>query len=278
MGTKLAELVAAEAYNLAANTKHLGTSAELMSDVESVYEAMMPLKFPKRSTTTGGPEGFSDEQLAVSSILNELMMCRMLLTKATLAAMRMYQGDSFTHVRRAVESCAFAVRMSKHHELCRTWHEAGTDNSRYKAYRDAFRTREVFPNEGHADHDPLLVVLKDRFDHCSKLIHGSVFGMANHFGTVPKGKNRAGKRHVNFFDLPPDSLVSSFLFVLNTHRLILQLFGRILEPYVRDFDRWKKEYLRVEEKLQRHTQRWTPNIMALNAARKQKLEATRSAK
>jgi hypothetical protein len=268
MATKLSELVAAEANNLQGTTKHLGVSADLWTDVESVYMKMTPLiRFP----SGGGDLDSSDELLTVVSICNQLMMCRMFLTKAVLAVLQMYRGDAFTHLRRAIETCAFAVRMSKHHDLCRIWAEGGVDeegdDTKYRAYRDAFRTKDVYPNKSHPDHDPLLTEMKGRFDLCSKLIHGSILGMASHFGTVPKNKNTAGTRHVNLFDMPEDSLVSSFFFILDTHRLILQLFGRILEPYTTDFKAWTKEYLYVEGRLERHRQKWAPHVSALYAAR-----------
>jgi hypothetical protein len=197
MPANLSELVAAEITNLDATTKSLDVSALVISDIESLCEKLTPLiKRP------AGNLDSSDELLAVKLIIHELMMCRMLLTNAALAAMRMYQGDAFTHLRRAIETCAFAVRMSKHHDLSRIWAESGLDkngeDTKYRAYRKAFRTADVFPNKDHPDHDPLLTHLKGGFDLCSKTIHGSVFGMAGHFVTS-KNRNAPGSRHVNLF-------------------------------------------------------------------------------
>ena len=277
MATRLAEfseLEANEAKNLLETTKHLGASAELVSDVAALYQKITPfLKFPKGSIAS------SNETLTLVAVTNELMMCRMLLTKAALAALRMYQGDALTHLRRAIESCAFSVRMSKHHELSRIWSEGGLDkdgeDTKYRAYRDAFQTRDVFPRKGHKDHDPLLTELKINFDLASKTIHGSVFGMANHLGNVPKVENTALRRRINFFDMPNDSLVSCFFLILGTHMMLLQLFGRILEPYMMEFNEWKKEYEYVQGKTKRHGQKWIPNVHALNAARNRKHTASK---
>ena len=49
--------------------------------------------------------------------------------------------------------------------------------------------------------------------------------------------------------------------------MILQLFGRILDPFMTDSSMWKKEYEYVAGKLQRHMQKWLPNVAALYAAR-----------
>jgi hypothetical protein len=259
--TNLSELVAAEAKNFDATTKHLGTTAELLGDLESVYQRMTPLlKSP------GGSIESSDETLAAVSVFNEFIMCRMLLTKAGLSALRMYQAEAFANVRRAIESCSFAVRMSKHPNLARIWAEAGLHGEKYRAYRKEFRTEDVFPKQGHPDYDPILWGLKDRFDDCSKLIHGSIFGMANHLGSGPEGR-KPGTRYVNFFDMPRDSFVSSFLFILHSHDAILRLFGQIMKPHTTDFDSWEKEFSYASGKLQRHTEKWMPNIRALFAAR-----------
>ena len=41
--------------------------------------------------------------------------------------------------------------MSKHHDLSRIWSEGGLDkegeDTKYKAYRDAFKKKDVFPNK-----------------------------------------------------------------------------------------------------------------------------------
>jgi hypothetical protein len=267
--TDLSKLVECEALNVKATTKHLGFSAELHGDLETIYKAIPPLlKSP------GGDLALSDELLTFLTILHELRMCEILLAKAVLAAMRMYQGDAFTHLRRAIEACAFAVRMSKHHELSRVWAEGTAgDDAKYRAYRKAFTSADVYPNEKHTDHDAILTALKDQFDLCSKLIHGSPLGMAGHFATVPKEENTKRSWQINFFDMPQDSFVSSFLMILDTHCRILRLFGRILAPYSVDATLWnekyEKEYQYVVGKLQRHTRKWLPNIAALYVARNQ---------
>jgi hypothetical protein len=265
MPTKLLDLVEAEIANFNGTKKYLGFSAKLFKDVETLYESIPPLM-----KSPGGDIASSDELLVFLAILHELRMSQVLLTKAVLAAMRMYRGDAFTDLRRAIESCAFAVRMSKHHNLSRVWVEGSMDDdAKYRAYRKAFRTEDVFPNEKHVDHDPILTDLRGKFDLCSKLIHGSPMGMAGHFQTSPK--EAGGGWQINFFDMPHDNFVSCFFHILGTHCLILQMFGRILGPYARDSDEWKekyeKEYKYVAGKIKRHFQKWLPNIAALYSTR-----------
>lgn len=263
--TRLTELARAEAANLTATSRFLGVSADLVEDIDSLYVTLP--SFAKS-------RGSQNERLALELVLRELMVCGMLLTKGTLATLRMYQADAFTDLRRAIESCAFAVRMSKHPDLCTVWAEAGSDkegeSAKYKAYREAFRTQDVFPNKTHPDYDPLLSNVKAKFDICSKRIHGSVFGVASHFGIVPKDKAAPGKRQLNFFDMPKDTFVTCFLFMLETHRLILKLFAQTLRPHADDLGKWETEYSYVKGKLERHIQKWNRHIRENSAKRRRK--------
>lgn len=264
----ISKLMESEATNVSATKKHLGHSADLLHDIEKLYR-----RIPSLVKSPGGDIASSDEQLTFLTILHESRICDVLLTKAVLAAMRMYLADTVTHLRRAIECCAFATRMSKHHELTRVWAEGNLgDDTKYKAYRNAFTSRDVYPNPSHPDYDPILANLKQQFDLCSKQIHGSLLGMAGHFTTIPNKDTNATKQwQINYFDMPSDMFVSSFFHVLGTHCMILRLFAQIVQPYIMDLDAWREKYDReyryVAEKIQRHLQQWLPNITALYEAR-----------
>jgi hypothetical protein len=262
MPTKLDELIAAEQQHFDATSEHLGTTIKLVGDLESLYEALTPLIKRPRGDVDG------DENWAVVSVLHELMMCKVLLVKAVLAALRMYHAESIVHVRRAIEACAFSVRMSKHHELARIWAGAGADKdgqeTKYNAYRRAFETKDVYPKQSHPDYDPLLTELKGRSERCSKMIHGSVIGMAGHVAMAPK---KGEMTHtLSFFDMPPNALIPTFVSIIQTHILILQLFGKVLEPYCTGMEAWKTELAFVIGRFLRHSQKWEPSIKAQRRA------------
>src|SRR6266403_2000043 len=128
--TDITELGPKEAENQEKATKYLKAAALLVGDVESLYLGITPLvKFP------GGNLDSPDQlALVVTLACNQLMMSRMLFTKSVIAALRMYQGDALTYLRRAIETCAFTVRMSKHPNLCKAWSEAAFDDKKYNAY------------------------------------------------------------------------------------------------------------------------------------------------
>jgi hypothetical protein len=174
---------------------------------------------------------------------------------SVLTLPRGYQGDAMLHLRRAIEGCAFAVRMSKHHETCRVWMNASLNDTAYMAYREAFRTRDIFPSNKHPDHEPMLHELKSHYDHCSKIMHGSIFGMAGHFDYPD---SRKLSFNLNFFDLRPDhSVISALYLIFDSHKRILHLLGRILEPYTGDrIPPWQARRNSVEAKLDVHREMW----------------------
>lgn len=265
---RLEPRIAQEEQYLAQTTQYLGPSADLVCDIEDAYKSITPLVrlAGTLATTPAGEVDWSDENsvlfMAQTVIHRELMMSCMLLTKSSLAALRMHRGESLIHLRKAIESCAFAARIGKHPELCQRWCEAGRDGpgeeSKYRAYRRAFEPRDVFPKVGHPDYDPLLAELDGTSYLCSKLIHGSIFGMMGHFGDNDATKHRSYLDRVTFSDMDIDDLAGTFFFVLNTHMALLRLFGRILQPHMTDFGAWEKGYVALAEKLKVHTQEWLP--------------------
>jgi len=114
-------LEAAEKLNFQTTLKHLGPTSHLVTDADTLYLKLLKLaKLP-----VDDARELTDEDIAFASIRHEARMCRMLLNKAVLAAMRGYQGEALTHLRRAIEACAFSVRIGKHHYLSRVWPEGG---------------------------------------------------------------------------------------------------------------------------------------------------------
>jgi hypothetical protein len=91
--------------------------------------------------------------------------------------------------------------------------------------------------------------------------------MTNHFRTVPKNTNAPNTQNINFFDMPPESLPSTYFMILNTHLIILDLYGQTLQPHLTDYPQWRAEYDFIKERVGRHVATWIPTIMAWNKAR-----------
>lgn len=241
------ELIEAECKNFQANEQALGESAELIHDFETIYEALTPCLV--------SPPSEPDKSARAASVYL-LAFCRRQVTMSGLALLRSYRTDSLLHLRRSIEACAFSVRICKHPELALVWGNAGSDENAYRQYRAAFKAMDVFPNEKHPDYLPELAFLKDKYDLCSRLMHGGVFGLAGHFKTTPDSFRMI------YFDLPHDhSLFSTLVMLLESHTKILALFGRVLESHTNDrMTAWKVRLNSVEAKLIVHAQRWAPMI------------------
>jgi hypothetical protein len=170
--------------------------------------------------------------------------------------MRAQEGDSLVHLRRAIECCAFAVRISKHPELGNVWLDAVNGDQKYKVFRKAFAMSEMFPKSPHADHDPVVSELYQRYDHCSKKAHPNVYGMAGHFEYEDSSEKLTFT--FNVFDLASDhSLISSIYLIFDAHKRMLRLFGRVLERYAGDgMKGWKVRLNSVEAKLDVHRENW----------------------
>ncbi|MBL8238358.1 MAG: hypothetical protein JNM66_13115 [Bryobacterales bacterium] len=255
MPTSLEELSRAEALNFAESSRLLRESTGLVSEIETLYELLPPqLRWP--------PSGVnSDESISMIAAAHELGFCRRQLSLGVLTLFRAYRGDSLTHLRRAIESCAFAVRMMKHHNLIQDWQNAAMGDSAYARYRRSFKAKDLFPDSAHADHDPILSELKDTYDLCSRLIHGSIFGLAGHF-KHPQPENASFE--VNFFDLPENGeLINTYFLHLNAHKRMARLFEKSLKGYATgDFVAWEVRMNAVEASLAVHSNTWSKRLPA----------------
>jgi hypothetical protein len=255
MPTSLEELSHTEALNFAESSRVLQESIGLVGEIEALYELLPPqLCWPPSGAN-------SDEATSMLAAAHELGFCRRQLSIGVLTLFRAYWGDSLTHLRRAIEACAFAVRMMKHHNLIRDWQDAATSDIAYANYRRSFKAKDLFPDSAHADHDPILSELKDSYDLCSKTIHGSIFGLAGHF-RHPNPENASFE--VNFFDLPENGeLISTYFLHLNSHKRMVRLFEKSLKGYATgDFVAWEVRMNAVEATLAIHSNTWSKRIPA----------------
>lgn len=253
MPTSLEELSKTEALNFAESSRVLQESLGLVGELETLYELLPPLlRWPPSGAN-------SDESISMLAAVHELAFCRRQLSMGVLTLFRAYWGDSLTHLRRAIESCAFAVRMMKHHNLIQDWQNAATGDSAYADYRRSFKPKDLFPDSAHADYDPILSELKDTYDLCSKMIHGSIFGLAGHF-RYPNPENASFE--INFFDLPENGeLISTYFLHLNAHKRMARLFEKALKGYAAgDFVAWEVRMNAVEATLGVHSNTWSKRL------------------
>ncbi len=236
-------LIEAERRNFQATTTILGSTAELVQDFQDLYQSLAD--FIKIS---GDGIGREEATVAVCA-LHLLMKSRSDLLVGCLNLLRGYQGNSLRFLRGAIEACAFATKIKTHPHLADVWFKAVDGDAEYRTFREKFT--KLFPAD-----DVLLHELYERFDHCSQMIHNSVYSMAAHFSYRSEGTQKAVK--FNVFDLPDGPLVAAALyFTLDAHRRILTKFSQVLEDNIKaDAKTWELRFNSVEAKLDFHREKW----------------------
>ena len=163
----------------------LGSTTELIQDFQDLCQSLSG--FVRISSTDGN----TPEQAKVGGhALLLLMKCRSDLLVGSLNLLRGYQGNSLRFLRGAIEACAYAAAMKKNPDLMGLWLKAVDSDADYKAFRRKFTGKTLFLPD-----DPLLQELYQSFDHCSQMIHNSVYSMAGNFSFRRDG-TQIGRAHV----------------------------------------------------------------------------------
>ncbi len=239
-------LIEAERQNFQATTTILGSTAELIQDFEDLYQNLADF------IRISAADGYTVEQAKVGGhTLLLLMKCRGDLLAGCVNLLRGYQGNSLRFLRGAIEACAFAARMKKHPHLVEVWLKAVDSDADYKTFREKFTGKNLFPAD-----DPLIQELYQLFDHCSQMIHNSVYSMAGNFSFRRDGTQQ--QVQFNVFDLPDGPVVAAALyFTLDTHKRILTKFSQVLADNIKaDAKTWELRFNSVEAKLDFHREKW----------------------
>lgn len=226
----------------------VGDSASLIQDLVDLYGLLGDLV-----RASGLPP--DDGVVAASQFL---LACRYQLTIGALTALRGHINDSFYFTRKAIELCAFAVRVDKHPHLAMVWLQAGRSGNSYERYRKKFSPGKLFPS----DHE-LLGTLYDRYDHCSKFVHPSAYSLAGHI-EVERSTDHIDFKF-NYFQLQdraPSEPIRTILWIVDTHFGILRVFQDILkEAIAHDQAKWEIRRNAVDAKIGLHKSRWKSVIM-----------------
>ena len=182
-----------------------------------------------------------------------LLACQYQLTMAALSLLRGHLTDPHLFSRKAIEFCAFALRIKKHPHLATVWLQAGDDDPSYEKYRDKFRPGKLYPE----DHE-LLGELGKRYDLCSKLSHPSIYSICQHIKVESTESNI--KTNFNYFELKkedPSEPIHTFLWLVDTHFGIIRVFEEALtDVIVTDRAKWEVQRNAVETKISLQRSKW----------------------
>ncbi len=233
----------ADQNNFEVAWRSMGDSGTLVEDLVELYAYLGDLV--KRSGVVP-----SDEIVAGSMFL---LACRYQLVVGAITAVRGHLNDSGYFTRKAIELCAFAVRIKNDPTLAMKWLTAWKDGSSYKEFRKEFRSKKLFPM-GHE----LLRQLYDRYDFWSKMVHPSVFSFGGHVEAT-RGQDvfELEYSYSQLRDADPSEPIRTFLSIVDTHFGILRVFEEILSDVI-TFDKagWEVRRNAVDAKLAVHKHKW----------------------
>ena len=152
-----------ERKNLDHSIELLSGTYDLVTELEALYDFMpQRCQFPEDTNK-------NDATLAGRVNAHLIFMCRREFTLGTLTLLRGYLGDHRYHLRKAIESCAFAVKMTDSPHFARLWIRVGAGDDAFQKFRDKFK--KLFPAN-----DPLPAILGKHYDICAKATHRHVRG------------------------------------------------------------------------------------------------------
>lgn len=243
----IGKIRAADEANFKTAILIIGDSATLLQDLVNLYNmlAEMIKKY--------GP--VHDEIIAGMQFL---LACRYQLNLSALSALRGHLTDSFFFVRKAIEFCAFAQRIKEVPELGMVWLNAGDEEKSYKIYRAQFSQKKIFPENNRK-----LRMLYERYDHCSKLIHPSLFALARHIKIIRTEDELNIKfRAVELSESDPSEPIRTLLWIIDTNFIILKVFEEIFGDIIAsEQKRWEVWINGLEAKIAVHKEKWKPIIL-----------------
>jgi hypothetical protein len=241
-------LANAENTNLENALRLLGDTYDLITELETLYDSLPDLcSFPDDAET-------NDETFAAGLNAQLMWMCRRQLTLGTLTLLRGHRGDSWLHLRKALEMCAYAAKMGKHPHMARVWIQAGNDEEAFEKFRGKFI--KLFPED-----DPQLAKLGQHFDRCSKAMHSSIYGVAAYFAAHAAKGNQPGSG-LDIFDVTTNAgVVAAFMVSIDVYLTMLHVFERLLNAYASDgIVSWMEGLTTLEGKCRIKQEQWMPLI------------------
>jgi hypothetical protein len=178
--------------------------------------------------------------------------------RAGIDCVRCRLTDCKQATRRAIELAAFAHRIHRHPHLAEVWADASKDDNAYDRYRKKFSGKALFP----ADHETLQTLSKS-YDYCSKHFHGSPFSVGART-TIELGEGGLEFRFREFecSDQDKSEPAATFLWLIDTHLQILDVFAEVFEAQLGDLMRsWRVRATSLRGKLEEHVVKWRDAIV-----------------
>ena len=229
--------------------RFLGDSVSLVEDFVHLYQRALDI-------AAGSPLANQPEHLLCAEFL---MATRYYLVTAVLACFRGHIVDVYPGTRQAIEQAGFAALIKRRPDLAIVWRDASRNKATYNEYLNSFRSKELYP----ASH-PQLNELRSRYDVCARQTHPSIHSFAGR--SRMEEDDRSFTLKFYYFQVSSDGSepVGSFLWILNTHMLIANVFREALvDVLAADAQAYEVLMNAIEARLGHHTAQWLEKIPAL---------------
>jgi hypothetical protein len=242
-----------EVDRLQANDEiNYGISRTALADGVEVIDALVSLYALLPSLIESPANGASpDEEDSHRVALTLYGACRYQLGMSVLSIFHGRATDGMVFLRRAVELCAFAALVRRHHHRAGIWLEASESKIAYRKYQEKFATRKLFLAS-----DPNLADLYERYDLCSKMMHSSVHTVLKHVRAI------GDQAHFSYGDIDATDdprLKACVCYVIETHQKIQAIFARSFERQLQTHEReWAEAFQAVENKVAALRASWKP--------------------
>jgi hypothetical protein len=166
-----------------------------------------------------------------------LLECRADLVRTVLMIMRTHLTEAHGQTRRAIECCAWAKRIYDRPELVGEWLRVDTKTAPSREWRENISSKLLFP----LDH-PKLFLLRERYQVTSRCVHPFRFSFV---GRTDLEELQDGTVSIIYSFFDPDDIwletPTRFLWTLQTHDLIFDVFEEVFARQLADYNRQKWE-------------------------------------
>lgn len=237
-----------EEKNFQGLKKVLGESFGLIYDLLDLYDVFFKLALK--------PVVKLDDANQIPALLHSLQWMKHEAIAGTMTLMRGHITDSSNFSRRALEICAFIVRMYSDKEAAKRWMEAGTSNKARDRYVSAFPAWKLVKELL----TPELVKMYE--DDCLD-VHPSFFAVTKRASLDDDRTHRFSYFDLDEADGHQTFLVMSFFNICICHGKIMEFLTTVFYPSGQfDSETWLTSYLAFVQKFQALRELWRPIIDA----------------
>lgn len=227
------EIDRAESRNLQLNLKLFPDEVGFYYQIRWLYENLFTL--------------ISDEFVPIGYLFKESGHCFMFGFQQVL---RIHLVEAASSLRKAVESCAYAITIGIDPQKTRLWIMKDDDPKSFKQQIDMVKWQ-----------DPKTKQLKTLFDFLSNYSsHANLFGQAQRF--ILHGNHMT----ISYFDFDGEEpkfetrakIMRQLNHVLNTHIKLLKLFGDLFDEVKKDKVEWDEKFQKVSDEFDQYKQSVRP--------------------